>query len=345
MSEAEFRTKRRQKFLTEKYFKLNHAIFTREIGLDAKAVQDGALPPTDVSFAGIPGSVFKDSLKLFRLHYTAGAPIESLRPLYADALKWFGEWHRAEDLYSQHLARKSGKDLRLDMTPVEFGDLFHFQLALDLVSLGVLLGDGAAVRQSAAWMGSARHTDMLFESIIEPFVSDPDTEVSQFFHEAPYGPLVDAIFTAETPEAASAFVKQYLDGWYPAFEGVPWHNGHLVQTDEYSNYEGYWAFEAAAVCVIHGIDDSSFRDHLVYPKDLADWARTHQSVDKAKPDAGAQALRMRCEAGQPCPAEGYWFTTAKQSSRQHFQAGTVMPEIKDSAWGSTIWYWDERQAE
>jgi hypothetical protein len=343
MSEAEFRSKRRQKFMTEKYFHMNRHILAREKGLDAQAVADQVLPPSDVSYSDIPGSAFGYAMKLFRLHYTAGEPIETLKPLYADAMKWFGEWHVAYAVQIQALARESGDDLRTDGTPVRFDDLFHFQLALDAVSLGVLLGDGDAVRRTAGWVTRYRHTDMLFESIIEPFVADPDTEVAQFFHESPYGPLVDAIFTAETPEAASAYVKQYLDGWYKGFEGVPWHNGHLVQTDEYSNYEGYWAFEAAAVCVIHNIDDSSFRDHLVYPKDLADWARANHSVDKAKPAAGAQALRMRCEAGQACPAEGYWFTTAKQGSRQHFKAGVVMPEIKNSAWGSTIWYWDERQ--
>jgi hypothetical protein len=52
-----------------------------------------------------------------------------------------------------------------------------------------------------------------------------------------------------------------------------------------------------------------------------------------KPAAGAQALRMRCVAGQACPAEGYWLTTAKQGSRQHFKAGVVMPEIKDLGLG------------
>ena len=57
-----------------------------------------------------------------------------------------------------------------------------------------------------------------------------------------------------------------------------------MANDEYSNYEGYWAFDAAAVCVIHGIDDASFRDRLVYPKDLADWARAHRALKTTSAD-------------------------------------------------------------
>jgi hypothetical protein len=168
-------------------------------------------------------------------------------------------------------------------------------------------------------------------------------DCDEFFHVEPYDPLLDAVYTADTPEESSAFVKKYLDGWYKAFEGVPWHDGHLVQTHEYSNYEGYWSFEAAAVCVIHGIDDTTFRDHIVYPKDLADWAREHKVLDLVKPKAGAGALVLRADAGRPCPQTGYWFTTAKQRSRKAFKAGEKMPVIKDSPWGATIWYWDDEQ--
>ncbi|NYI01990.1 PoNe immunity protein domain-containing protein [Cupriavidus plantarum] len=40
---------------------------------------------------------------------------------------------------------------------------------------------------------------------------------------------------------------------------------------------GYWAFEAAAVSVLFNIDDTPFRHHPLYPKDLADWARANHS--------------------------------------------------------------------
>jgi hypothetical protein len=341
MSETSFRAKRRQKFLTETYYQLNETalrFFSEETLISIpKRKATGDLDPFG------EGGLFKDALKLVRLKYTAGEPIESLAPMFATAVRWFGDWHRAYLTQIQAIASESGDDLRLDGTPVPFDDLFHFQLCLDLVSLGILLGDGPAVRTVATWLQRHRGTDMLFESIVEPAVADPQTEVEEFFHSDPYDPLLDAIYSAETPAEASACVKRYLEGWYKAFEGVPWHDGHLVVTDEYSNYEGYWAFEAAAVCVIHGIDDSGFRDHVVYPKDLADWARANRSLDKIRPAAGAQPAQLRCEAGAPCPRSGYWFTMAKTNSRRSFRAGETMPDFKDSPWGSTIWYWDEQQ--
>jgi hypothetical protein len=342
MSEEEFRTKRRQKFLTEKYFglneKLTRSLIEQNLGLD-----DSGITPDEPAYAGVFDSSFTNTLKLLFLHYTAGAPIESLRPLFADAMKWFEEWHRAYGIYVQSLAKDSADELRTDGTPVHFEDLFEYQLAISMVSLGILLGEADAVRRMSDWLTQYRHTDLLLEGLLAKVIADPDEETTEFFHEQPYDPLIDAFYTAETPEEASAFVKRYLEGWYKAFDGVPWHDGHLVVTDEYSNYEGYWAFEAAAICVLYSIDDSSFRDYLVYPKDLADWAREHKVIDLLKPGAGAKTLRMRCEGGQHCPQAGWWSTPAQTNSRRRFDAGEVMPVFKDSPWGATIWQWDEQQ--
>jgi hypothetical protein len=56
-------------------------------------------------------------------------------------------------------------------------------------------------------------------------------------------------------------------------------------------------------------------------------------TDSSLPN-GAQHLR--CEAGQPCPADGDWFTPGAPGQRQ-FKQGEIMPEVK-SDYGQTIWY-------
>jgi Domain of unknown function (DUF1911) len=335
MSEAEFRTRRRQKFLTEKYYKLNR---TSLAGLLA-AMKEGLNRETaeGVIDSQFQDGIFKNRLQLLTLQYTAGEPIESLIPLYADVAQWFAELHRAHEMYRADLSREGPDPIEIELTPLHFEALFHFQLALDVVSLGLLLGQAKLLRQSIFWLRSMRHTDMLLETIIEPAVADP-SQVERFFHEKPYGALVDAVYTATTTERSEAFVKQYLDGWYAAFEGVPWHNGHLAVSDERSAYEGYWAYEAAAVCVIHGIDDRSFRDHLVYPKDLADWAREHRVLDSIKASAQEAPPSLRREGGQACPQSGTWYTPAQGNRRTRFEAGQTMPVIADSPWGATIWY-------
>lgn len=53
--------------------------------------------------------------------------------------------------------------------------------------------------------------------------------------------------------------------------------------------------------------------------------------------------RLRCEAGQPCPREGFWFTPAQVGSRRLFKTGELMPEVGGD-YGATIWQWDPTQA-
>jgi hypothetical protein len=56
----------------------------------------------------------------------------------------------------------------------------------------------------------------------------------------------------------------------------------------------------------------------------------------------AAAVRLRVEAGQPCPRGGFWVTPAKTNSRRQFKAGEVMPDVGGD-YGATIWQWDEQQ--
>ncbi len=347
MTAEEFRAKRRQKFLTEQYYKLNsrwlNLLIEENNKLDSSGITVG-----DVEFAGVFGSTFKERLNILKLKYTSGCTIEELRSFYADVVNALVQWHDAYRRHIKALALESGDELREDGTPLHFEDLYHFQLAIDVVSIGVLLGEGNAIRQVAHWTERYRGTDLLFESLVEPAVAD-SRDNTDFFHVSPYDPLIDAFYTVETPDEASAKVKEYLDGWYKSFEGAPWHDGHLHAVEgEYMPYYGYWSFEAAAVCVIHDIDDSIFRNHLLYPKDLADWARTHHSLAHLKPGAskaeGADSRPPGVPGGEPCPQAGWWLTPAKVGSRRYFKTSEVMPIIKGSSYGSTFWQWDIDQS-
>ena len=63
-----------------------------------------------------------------------------------------------------------------------------------------------------------------------------------------------------------------------------------------------------------------------------------------QPAADKTTPRLRCEAGQPCPREGWWFTPAKANSRRHFKPGELMPAFSTD-YGATIWQWDEQQGQ
>ena len=200
MQADNFRSMRRQKFLSEPYFELNIVDIARSIDNKREGIVSrrarGNFDP--VGQAGI----FQDKLDLLKLYYTAGRPIDEIQPLYSDALTAFENWNEDYREYIKSIAIEDGEDLRTDGTPLRFEDLYDFQLALNMVSLGVLLGDGNAIRKFAKCVERFRGTDLLFESLIERAVTDP-RDNTDFFHVSPYAPLIDAYYTVETPEEAS----------------------------------------------------------------------------------------------------------------------------------------------
>ena len=76
------------------------------------------------------------------------------------------------------------------------------------------------------------------------------------------------------PEAGAMFLQKYIKGWYSYWEPKRGDGpGGLGSHKKMIRYVGYWCWEAAAVAVMVGTDDTAFRDHEHYPKDLVDYAR------------------------------------------------------------------------
>lgn len=342
---AEFETKRRQKFLTLDVFQRNErwiqTLHESNLGTIARLRREGDLEPFGQH------AHFDHDLQRLQLHYTAGDSIEDLLPLFDEVLLWLSLWNTGFSEYLEHLQREDPTvKLRTNASPLNIDEsLEDFQTAISIASLAVLFGDAAAARFVADSFAEYLDKDMLLSGVLEPALPAPSSGET-FYHRWPYDPLLDAAFTADTDGEASAFVKKYLDGWYKGFEGVSWHDGHLVHKEHMMPYYGYWSFEAAAVCVIYDIDDSLFREHLVYPKDLADWARRNDSIGKVKAgplDARvSSSTRLSCLGSQPCPREGFWFTPARADSRRVFAQAEVMPEVGGD-YGITIWQWDQQQ--
>lgn len=167
--------------------------------------------------------------------------------------------------------------------------------------------------------------DTLYEDLLRKTLPNRH-DVDQWYHDV-YTPLIQAIY-ADSKEKSSTLLNEYCKQWYTAFKQAPWHDTHLQGED--GSYVGYWAFEAGAIAFLYGIDDSKI-DHMVYPKDLVEYARNYQ------PTNASQVARV--DSGQPCSMTGYWFTPAQANSRRHFLKGETMPSFSDSKWGQTIWYW------
>ncbi|MBJ8453636.1 hypothetical protein I6M90_14340 [Acinetobacter bereziniae] len=49
--------------------------------------------------------------------------------------------------------------------------------------------------------------------------------------------------------------------------------------------------------------------------------------------------KLAIRTGEKCPQTGYWFTVAKENSRQYFKEGEILPDIQ-SDWGDVYWQFD-----
>ncbi|PWK34126.1 PoNe immunity protein domain-containing protein, partial [Cupriavidus plantarum] len=139
MSTTDFLNIRRQKFLPEKYFALNIADLPRQIELSREAIgrrlARGNHKPTSQSL------ILINRVEILTLMFTGGAPIESLVALYRDVIDAAEELTAAQREYIAYLGRKNGDDLIDNASPLPLGDFESYRTAIDIVSLGILLGD------------------------------------------------------------------------------------------------------------------------------------------------------------------------------------------------------------
>lgn len=328
---TDFDSTRRQRFLSESYSKWLSKLIEEEV-----AHWSAHVPPNGGSEAGKRALgaryVARERFRHLLLKYTSGSDLNLLReelPTVIDALERYTEAKRVaeeDDTYP----------------PYMFGEIEEYEAAMQLVALCHLLHRRDLLPRLAAMLDpSYRAQDTLYEDLLA-YGMEGRVDVDKWFHE-PYRDLINS-FYSDTDELGISLVVSYLDKWYPAMRSASWHDSHLKADEkEGGAYVGYWAIEAAAATFLLQLDDSSYRDHLLYPKDLVDFARGFQSGQGAVGD-GANRLSLRCEAGQPCPKAGYWLTPAKAGSRRYFKQGEVMPEVA-SDYGATIWQWDSDQSD
>jgi hypothetical protein len=70
-------------------------------------------------------------------------------------------------------------------------------------------------------------------------------------------------------------MKRYVENWYSEMKKKAHFWGkHEMISDDFSPYSGYWAMCSAAFTYLYKIDDSSYRDDIIYPKDMVDFARS-----------------------------------------------------------------------
>ena len=336
----EFQKKRRQQFLGETYYRdqlprfedVIHGHDGLEVGLRARETQRGL-------HLSLASGVGYELFNRLTLRYTAGEPIEPLRSELEQVIAAYERY--GELLWAFRKDRN---------TPVfDFDVLDDYCQLMQLIGLCLLLHRRDLLpRLTAIQDGEDGKGNGGCDTLYEEFMAygiGPETrfETDLLCQMRPYENLFYAL-TEDTPAKQLKELDLFLKHWYKDLAGTGWHDSH--KPDENGNqggYYGYWSFEAGAAVLLLGIeDDSSLHKYLYYPKDLVAWAREHAKLTQADVASPGHALRLRCEAGQPCPKTGFWFTPARAGSRQRFDVGQVMPEVGGD-YGATIWQWDDQQ--
>jgi hypothetical protein len=332
MTDAEFRAKRRQIYLdaesyknTLKHYEGANKIWQANLAMPQELAGDNA--PTLSSMA-------HDLWVEFMLNYTAGEDLTVL----AESLTAIVE---AYERYAEELLELPDDDYR---PPFIMDDMIDTYVDyVNLLSAAILLHREDLIPRIHGLVEETDFDgqDLVIEELLIPFIANrPD--IDEWYWDKQYRPLLEAKF-AETPEERSKLMQKYLKNWYKNMKGeAHFWGAHEKIKPEFSPYYGYWAMCAAAFSYLYDIDDSSYRDEIVYPKDMVDYARskprrTAEEAAKLVP----QELR-RCEGGKPCPETGLWFTPAKTDSQQVFRQSDTMP-IYNTDYGMTIWYWVQGQ--
>lgn len=325
----DFSNRRRQRFISEPYFKWLSGFSVESIDKWSKILPaNGSEEEKQATAASIRA---EDRFELLLLRYTAGEPIAPMREELTNVV--------AE--YEQYAKWQKQVFDRSDWPAFRLSDLGEYERAMQLIGLCYLLHRRDLLPRIAALEDDLyRGQDTLYEDLLAYGV-EGRVDVDRWFHES-YRDCINSVY-GDSDEESLADLNTYLDRWYASMSGVSWHDSHLDLSEERGLYFGYWAIEAAALVYLLELDDTSLREHIVYPKDFVDFARSFQTGQGT--DAGdANRLSLRCEAGQACPKTGYWLTPAKAGSRRHFHVGNVMPEVA-SDYGSTIWQWDNDQSD
>jgi hypothetical protein len=320
-----FKDTRRQKYLAEASYEENRDAWIEDVANSRKIlVTEELTPKAQKSFRW---SICSEGLELLILHYTGGRPIEELRAQLPQVIEDF-------DIYiANERSPRSENPPRAVADTLEITQVEAFVYVFWLLALCKLLKHDEFIPKVMSWVDKTyefnRGRDILFENVVQALTGNHVPSDSVLFHPNPYRPLARATFYPQ--EERAALVKDFVESWYKGMKPTYWYGSHKDGI-----YFGYWCFEAALVTVLFDIDDSSYRDHLVYPRDLVDWYRANSPASPRNTPPPRPMLKAM--PGEPCPQSGEWFAPFLKKTVR-VQQGEPMPGPElDQSRNTITWY-------
>ncbi|ATE61637.1 PoNe immunity protein domain-containing protein [Thauera sinica] len=326
-----FLERRRQPFLMEGFYKTwERETFEIRRPITARELADPKLSPLGRKYM-LEGHA-SETTHLLHLRYTAGEPIEKLR---SDLDEVVAAWEDFAKVQREFKGDEEWSAFRFSYR-TDYNDI------VQLVGVAILMRREDLIPRIHELCHIYRRDDSIYDALTEPFL--PPAEESDkytWFHDDPYALVVD-VLDSDDPNEQSALMKEAVERWYAANEGLPFHGTHKDIDDEgHGGYFGYWCFELAALCYLKNIDDSRFRNHLTYPKDLVDFARAYRAEPDRQPPptSGAATFQvLSARPGEPCPREGVWFAVHLRGKEIRMRQGETMPGPKIGPSGAVTWY-------
>jgi hypothetical protein len=309
----DFSANRRQRFLSETYFR-----WLRDFLAESVEYWTHTLPANGTESERRARAAWlrtSDRVRGLLLGYTGGEDIEPMRE----------ELETVVGAYEEYTALRRVVDDDPTTSPFVFSEIGDFEQAMQLIGLCHLLHRRDLLPRIAEMLDpSYRAQDTLYEDLLA-YGIDGRFEVDKWFQDKPYRSLINS-FYRDTSDESIADISAYLNDWYPALKRAPgYEDSHLNQTEKGGSYVGYWAIEAGAAAYLLGLDDTSFRDHLVYPRHLVEFARQYEAREQSRPtEQGTGGRTVR--TGQVCPESGIWKAVGHNVPGVIVQQGEVMPD-------------------
>jgi hypothetical protein len=307
---SDFTNRRRQRFISEPYFKWLSSFLVESIEKWSRILPANG---SEAQKHATAASYRADGrFELLMLRYTAGEPIAPLRE----------EMDSVVTEYAQYVKFQGQEFERPDWPAFRLSEINEYERALQLIGLCHLLHRKDLLPAIAALEDPMyRAQDTLYEDLLA-YGMDDRVDVDSWFHES-YRDCINSIYS-DTDEESLADLNSYLGQWYSSMSSVDWYDSHLDLSEERGLYFGYWAIEAAALAYLLELDDTPLREHIVYPKDLVDFARSFQEgAPRQAPPTGPVTVRT----GQICPETGVWKAQGHNVPGVLVKQGDAMPDV------------------
>lgn len=258
----EFQKVRRQPFIDEQCYRATLKWFDEDSGLVAQKLAEPSDDPRDN--VAILKAFALQCWDTLRLRYTAGESLPELASYLSTVV----------EAYERVVDELEKVPADLYYPPFVFDDMIdNYVDYLNILAAAVLLHREDLIPRIHALIEGTDYdeADALIESLLAFYLPDRPT-VESWYWKA-YAPLLTAINSA-TPREQEKAMEKYVKGWYKSLKGVAhfWGKHEQIEPD-FSPYFGYWAMCAAAFTYLYDLDDSRYRNEMVYPKDMVDYAR------------------------------------------------------------------------